>query len=336
MTALSIVSIAASSSARWTWAVGLATRTASDARTSRDRAKAVHHERRAGRDEIDDRLGEAEPRRDLDRAGDRDDVDGDARARRRTVGWRSGGRSRRAGRRDRRRSGTGCRRARRRRGGTGRSPSDRSRGSSAPVSARRSSPVTPRSATPSPTNSMTSFVRTNRMSRSKLRTRATRLRSCSSKTRPASRRSSTVGSTRRPLFGTASRSRSRPSRALIARPGGVGDPGLARRGEAAERLAVAALAVVEPRGDPRDGGGARAGLAGDRGVVLALVEPADDRPALGQVAELAERAEVAEEAGRLVGGLEAKERVDQLVDVARSPVVPSCLRPRVRRRCLAY
>ena len=43
-----------------------------------DRPEAVHHERRAGRDEVDDGFGQAEPRGDLDRARDRDDVDGDA------------------------------------------------------------------------------------------------------------------------------------------------------------------------------------------------------------------------------------------------------------------
>ena len=42
-----------------------------------DLAQAVHHEGRAGRDEIDDGLGETEPWRDLDGARDRDDLDGD-------------------------------------------------------------------------------------------------------------------------------------------------------------------------------------------------------------------------------------------------------------------
>ena len=78
MTALSIVSIA-SSSAR---ALAIGGRVGDEDRLGRedvaDLAQAVHHERRAGRHEIDDRLGEAEPRRDLDGARDRDDVDGDA------------------------------------------------------------------------------------------------------------------------------------------------------------------------------------------------------------------------------------------------------------------
>ena len=51
-----------------------------------DRAEAVHHERRAGRDEVHDRLCEAEPRGDLDGARDRDDVDGDALVREEAAG----------------------------------------------------------------------------------------------------------------------------------------------------------------------------------------------------------------------------------------------------------
>ena len=43
-----------------------------------DRPKPVHHEGRAGRDEVDDGFREAEPWSDLDRARDRDHVDGDA------------------------------------------------------------------------------------------------------------------------------------------------------------------------------------------------------------------------------------------------------------------
>ena len=45
-----------------------------------DLAQAVHHQRRAGRHEVDDALGQAEPRRDLDGARDRDDLDRDAAA----------------------------------------------------------------------------------------------------------------------------------------------------------------------------------------------------------------------------------------------------------------
>ena len=73
-----------------------------------DLAQAVHDERRAGRDEVDDGLGEPEPRRDLDRARDRDDLDRDAALRRRTAGPCSGAPSRRAGRRGPRRSGSGA------------------------------------------------------------------------------------------------------------------------------------------------------------------------------------------------------------------------------------
>ena len=42
-----------------------------------DLAQPVHDERRAGRHQVDDAFGQAEARRDLDRAGDRDDLDRD-------------------------------------------------------------------------------------------------------------------------------------------------------------------------------------------------------------------------------------------------------------------
>ena len=54
--------------------------------------------------------------------------------------------------------------------------------------------------------------------------------------------------------------------------------------------------------------------------MLALIEPSHDRPALGEVVELAERAQVPQEPSRLVRRLEAEERADQLVDVRRAPV----------------
>ena len=54
--------------------------------------------------------------------------------------------------------------------------------------------------------------------------------------------------------------------------------------------------------------------------MLARVEATDDRPALGEVAELAEGAEVAQEVGSLVRRLQAEQRVDQLVDISRAPV----------------
>ena len=85
--------------------------------------------------------------------------------------------------------------------------------------------------------------------------------------------------------------------------------------------AIAALAVVEPRGDPGDRGGAGAGPARDLGVVEAGVEHPDDRPALGHVAELVERAEVAEEALGLVDRLEAQDRLEQRLDLGSLPVV---------------
>ena len=56
--------------------------TASEAKSAPERAEAVRAQRVPARDEVDDRVGEAEPRRDLDRAGDVDELDRDVRVRR--------------------------------------------------------------------------------------------------------------------------------------------------------------------------------------------------------------------------------------------------------------
>ncbi len=78
MTALIIVSMASRSAA----ALAIGGRIGDEDRLRledvADLAQAVHHERGAGRDEIDDGLGKAEAGRDLDGARDRDDVDRDA------------------------------------------------------------------------------------------------------------------------------------------------------------------------------------------------------------------------------------------------------------------
>ena len=50
-------------------------------------------------------------------------------------------------------------------------------------------------------------------------------------------------------------------------------------------------------------------------------EEPDHGPALGEVAQLAERAEVAQEGGRLVAVLEGEERVEERVGVRAAPVV---------------
>ena len=88
-----------------------------------------------------------------------------------------------------------------------------------------------------------------------------------------------------------------------------------------EDRAVAALAVVQPRGDAGDRRRAGARLARDLGVVLAAVEQPDDRPALGHVAQLVERAEVAEEALRFGGILQTEDRLEERLGVRGSPVV---------------
>ena len=97
MTALSIVSIASSSAARSRWAAGLATSTASEGRTSPiwRRPFMTSVEPVETRSTI--ASARPEPGRDLDGAGDRDDLDRDAAAPRRTGGRCSGGRWRRAG-----------------------------------------------------------------------------------------------------------------------------------------------------------------------------------------------------------------------------------------------
>ena len=111
----------------------------------------------------------------------------------------------------------------------------------------------------------------------------------------------------------------------------------ASRLRALEHRAVAALAVVQPRGDPGDRRRAGAGLARDLGVVHAAVEQPDDRPALGHVAQLVERAEVAEEALAPRRRLEAQDRVEERLGVGGPPVVGHGRGPRlvVRRVVLA-
>jgi hypothetical protein len=55
--------------------------------------------------------------------------------------------------------------------------------------------------------------------------------------------------------------------------------------------------------------------------VEAGIEHASNSPALGHIAELIERAQVAKEALRLVGGLEAQDRLEQRLDLGSLPVV---------------
>ena len=78
MTALSIVSIAASAVRALGRGGGVGDQDRLGCEDIADLAEAVHRERGAGRNEVDDPLGEAEPWRDLDGARDRDDLDIDA------------------------------------------------------------------------------------------------------------------------------------------------------------------------------------------------------------------------------------------------------------------
>ena len=58
----------------------------------------------------------------------------------------------------------------------------------------------------------------------------------------------------------------------------------------------------------------------------AVVEQPDDRPALAHVAQLAERAQVAQESLCLVAAVEAQNGVDQGVGLGRSPLFGHGLR----------
>ena len=56
------------------------------------------------------------------------------------------------------------------------------------------------------------------------------------------------------------------------------------------------------------------------------IEHADDSPALGHVAELIERAEVAEEVLGVFGRLETQDRLEQCLDLGSLPVVGHVIR----------
>ena len=161
----------------------------------------------------------------------------------------------------------------------------------------------PRSATPSPTNSMTSPVRTNRMSRWWFWTRddeaaVVLLEHEAGVVEQRQRRLDQA-----PLVGHGQ------PEALPHRPApGAVEP-VASAVAPASRVRssitpVAALAVVEPGGDAGDGRGAGPGLARDLRVVHPRSRSRTTAQRCAEVAELAERAQVAQEAARLVGVIE--------------------------------
>src|SRR5581483_8430921 len=86
-----------------------------------------------------------------------------------------------------------------------------------------------------------------------------------------------------------------------------------RLARSAEREPVAPRAVAQPLGDAGDGCGARVNPPGDLQIRERLVEEANDLPAVRERLELAERAEVAQEAGELVPIAEREDRVRELV-----------------------
>src|SRR4029079_8742150 len=82
---------------------------------------------------------------------------------------------------------------------------------------------------------------------------------------------------------------------------------------ALERERVAAGAVAEPLRDAGDGRRARVHTLGDLEVREALVEQADDLPAVRERLQLAERAEVSEEPLELLAIAQRERRVSELV-----------------------
>src|SRR3990172_8529225 len=98
----------------------------------------------------------------------------------------------------------------------------------------------------------------------------------------------------------------------------AGDRASGARG-AVEDEAVATFAVTPPRGDPGDRRGARASLRGDLGVVETLVEQTHHGPAHRQIAQLAQGAQVAEEAPRLFTVLQLEDCVEESVGLVGAP-----------------
>ena len=134
-----------------------------------ERAQAVRAQRAPARDEVDDRVCEAQARRDLDRAGDVDELGGDAALCKQLAreSW--------VGRRDVRAAKAARARGSRDSSGTAASsrqppkPSFSSSVTLAPRSRTRSAPVIPQSTTPSCTYSGTSAARTSSTSTGALR-----------------------------------------------------------------------------------------------------------------------------------------------------------------------
>ena len=276
--------------------------TASDESSAADPAQPVDARGRAGGDEVDDRLREAEARRRLDRAR----RPGRARPRRRPPrarrASRPGRRSRRAGRRGRRcvccgaATGTAASSVQRAK------PRSASRTTSACASATRFAPVMPRWTTPSWTYSGMSCGRTSSRSTGAFWQGTCSARSPASKRRPAAARSSSAGGAIRPFEGTAT----------SRRPSGRGAHAASLAGSA-ERELVAAGAVAQPLRHARDGRRARVHALGDLQVRESLLEQPDDLPAMSERLQLAARAEVAEEPLRLVGVAQREEGSGELV-----------------------
>ena len=224
--------------------------TASESKQRADPPEPVHARRRPGRDEVDDRVRQPEPRRRLDRARDGDELGLDAdRARARPRRHRIGGRDAQAGE-------VGERPLRRAAAGTAASsvqrakPSSASVTTSAPASTTRFAPVIPTWTTPSWTYSgMSCGTHEQQVDRRVLRRgRAARARPPRSES-PAAASSSSAGGAIRPFEGTATSSRpfARPALIVLA-------PACAVR---REREPVAAGAVAEPLRHAGDGRRAR-------------------------------------------------------------------------------
>ena len=278
-----------------------------------DRAQPVDAQRAAAGDEVHDGIGDAQLRGDLHRTGDLDDERLDA-ARREEVA-----REARERRGDTAAAEISCASLISPRTGTASTrehvpnPSSSSGTFPSPRSATRSWPVIPRSTSPSRTYSVMSSVRTKRSSIARLRATALSLRSLSSTSIPASRSSDAAGSARRPLFGSATRRRSPFVPVTVALPP-------ARRSRSIiEPIAVAP--VLQPLADAADRGARGTGALADVVVAHALVEQPGNVPALPELSQLVDRAQVAQEAQRLVGLAQVRHRAGQLGDLRGDPPI---------------
>ena len=195
------------------------------------------------------------------------------------------------------------RRCRRRAGRPGRASRRRSRAAGWCAARRRAPPRGPRRSGPARPAHRRRTRRCPRCGRTAARGRrwrrsALRRRSDSSKSSPADRSRSTDGSASRPLFGSARRSRA----------GHRARPRAAARRSRSRTQPIPVAAVAQPLVDAADRGARGAGALADLVVAHALVEQARHLPARRELAQLVHRAQVAQEAERLVAVAQRRRR----------------------------